>query len=80
MVSDEEFATVLSQLADLRLKNHIFPADDLLELAAEAIEESVATPDHPIYYDGVREVLSAELPFGERWSTTGAITPFLRPP
>ena len=63
MVSDEEFATVLSQLADLRLKNHIFPADDLLELAAEAIEESVATPDHPIDYDGVRERYLPERPF-----------------
>ncbi len=55
VVSDEEFATVLGQLADLRLKNHIFPADDLLELAAEAIEESAVTSDHPIDYDGVRE-------------------------
>ncbi len=63
VVSGAEFEAVLGQLADLRLRNHIFPADDLLELAAEAIEESAATPAQPIEYDGIRERYLPERPF-----------------
>ena len=45
-----EFATIMDQLAELHPKDNTFPAEELLELAAEAIEESGATPSNPIDY------------------------------
>jgi hypothetical protein len=63
VLSGGEFATVMGQLAGLRLKNHIFPADDLLELASQASDESGVTPAHPIEYDGIRERYLPERPF-----------------
>lgn len=55
VISGGDFLEARAQLVDLHRKNQIFPADDLLELAAEAIEESGATPDRPIEYEGIRE-------------------------
>jgi hypothetical protein len=53
----------LSKLAALHLRNHTFPAEDLLQLAADAIDESGATRDLPIDSENIRERFLAEHPF-----------------
>ncbi len=53
--SAREFTAIIDQLADMHPKGNTFPAEELLELAAEAIEESGATGSHPIDYEGIRE-------------------------
>ena len=53
--SGREFDIVIERLADVHLKNNPFPAQELLELAADAIEESGATQSHPIDYERIRE-------------------------
>jgi len=46
--------SILEQLAAMHSRNNTFPAEVLLELAAEAIEESGASPADPIQYEGMR--------------------------
>jgi len=46
---------IMEQLAALHPRNNTFPAEVLLELAAEAIEESGASPAEPIQYEGMRD-------------------------
>ena len=46
--------SILEQLAALHPRNNTFPAEVLLELAAEAIEESGASPADPVQYEGMR--------------------------
>ncbi len=53
--SGREFATIIERLADQHPENNPFPAEELLGLAAEAIEESGATPSDPIDYERIRE-------------------------
>ena len=45
----------MAQLAALHPRNDTFPAEVLLELAAEAIEESGASSADPIRYEGMRD-------------------------
>ena len=47
--------SIIEQLAALHPRNNTFPAEVLLELAAEAIEESGASPADPIQYEGMRD-------------------------
>ena len=47
--------SVMEGLAGLHPRNNTFPAEVLLELAAEAIEESGASPTEPIQYEGMRD-------------------------
>ena len=47
--------SVMVDLAALHPPNNTFPAEVLLELAAEAIAESGASPAEPIQYMGMRE-------------------------
>ena len=47
--------TIMEQLAVLHPRNDTFPAEVLLELAAEAIAESGASPAEPIDYEGIRD-------------------------
>jgi hypothetical protein len=47
--------TIMEQLAVLHPRNDTFPAEVLLELAAEAIAESGASPAEPIHYEGMRD-------------------------
>ena len=63
VVSGQEFDDITAMLAELHPEHNTFPAEELLELAAAAIEESGATPDVPIDYDGIREHYLPELPF-----------------
>jgi hypothetical protein len=53
--SGRELDTIIERLAEVHPKNNTFPAEELLELAGEAIEESGATPSHPIDYERIRE-------------------------
>ena len=47
--------SILVALAGLHPLNNTFPAEVLLELAAEAIVESGASPTEPIQYEGMRD-------------------------
>lgn len=46
--------SILEDLARLHPRNNTFPAEVLLELAAEAIAQSGASPAEPIQYEGMR--------------------------
>ena len=52
---DSDADSIMEQLAALHPRNNTFPAEVLLELAAEAIEESGASPAEPIQYEGMRD-------------------------
>ena len=52
---DSDVDSIMGQLAALQPRNDTFPAEVLLELAAEAIEESGASPADPIQYEGMRD-------------------------
>jgi hypothetical protein len=60
---DADVDSIMEQLAVLHARNNTFPAEVLLELAAEAIEESGASPADPIQYEGVRDRLLPEYDF-----------------
>jgi hypothetical protein len=47
--------SIMERLAGLHPHNNTFPAEVLLELAAEAIAESGASPTEPIQYEGMRD-------------------------
>lgn len=53
--SGQEFSAIVDKLAELHPKDNTFPAEELLELAADTIEESGATSSDPIDYEGIRE-------------------------
>jgi len=55
LVSGEDLDSIMGRLDQLQLPNNTFPADVLLELAAEAIGESGVTPAEPIEYEGIRD-------------------------
>ena len=46
---------VIERLVDVHPNNNPFPEEEVLELAADAIEESDANPSHPIDYERIRE-------------------------
>ena len=52
LTADADVSSI-GQLATLHPRNDTFPAEVLLELAAEAIEESGASPADPINYEGI---------------------------
>jgi hypothetical protein len=58
-----ELDSVMENLAILHLRHNTFPAEVLLELAAEAIEESGASPAEPMRYEGMRDRLLSEFVF-----------------
>jgi hypothetical protein len=55
LTAGEDADSIMEQLAALHPPNNTFPAEVLLELAAEAIEESGATPADPIHFEGMRD-------------------------
>jgi hypothetical protein len=52
------------KLAALHLRDNTFPAEVLLELAAEAIGESGASPAEPMHYEGWEYAFCALLIYG----------------
>jgi len=59
----EASESILSNLGAAHIKGNTFPAEELLELASDAIELSGATPGDPIDCEGIRERLLPERPF-----------------
>ena len=55
LVAGQHSDTITEQLAALHPPNNTFPAEVLLGLAAEAIEQSGASPAEPIQYEGMRD-------------------------
>jgi hypothetical protein len=55
LVSGEDLDLIMGRLDQLHLPNNTFPADVLLELAADAIAESGATQAEPVEYEGIRD-------------------------
>jgi len=64
LIAGDEFADIESKLADLHPRHNTFPAEELLDLAAEAIKESGATTTEPIQYEGIRARYLPEISFG----------------
>jgi hypothetical protein len=50
-----ELGEIAARLAPLHPKNNTFPGEVLLDLAADAIEESGATREHPLEFEGIRK-------------------------
>jgi|SRR5271157_3863413 len=63
LIANEDADSIMEQLEALHPRNNTFPAEVLLELAAEAIEESGASPAEPILYEGMRDRLLPEYHF-----------------
>jgi hypothetical protein len=59
LTANQDIDEVIDRLADLHIKNNTFPAEVLLELAAEAITESGVTPQ----YEGIRDRYLPEFSF-----------------
>jgi hypothetical protein len=60
LATEEDHDSIQDRLFLLHLRNNTFPAEVLLELAAEAIGESGASQAEPIEYEGMRERYLAE--------------------
>ena len=58
-----ELDSFMEMLAALHPRYNTFPAEVLLELAAEAIEESEASSAEPMHYEGMRDRLLPEFEF-----------------
>jgi hypothetical protein len=67
VASDLELGEIAARLAPLHPKNNTFPGEVLLELAADAIEDSGATRGQPLEFEGIRK---RHLP--EDWAHTRA--------
>ena len=50
-----DLGEIAARLAPLHPKNNTFPGEVLLELAADAIEESGASRERPLEFDGLRK-------------------------
>jgi hypothetical protein len=55
LTAHQDLNEIIDRLVGLHPKNNTFPAEVLLELAADAIEESGASPTEPIQYEGIRD-------------------------
>jgi hypothetical protein len=55
LASGEDSWVILQRLGDLHIRYNTFPAEELLELAADAIEVAGATRSEPIDYEQLRE-------------------------
>ncbi len=63
LMADQDLDSVMERLAALHPRNNTFPAEVLLELAAEAIEESGASSAEPLQYEGLRDRYLPEFVF-----------------
>jgi hypothetical protein len=63
LLTGEDLDSIMGQLGQLHIPNNTFPADVLLELAAEAIAESGVTQAEPIEYEGIRDRYLPEYEF-----------------
>jgi hypothetical protein len=58
-----EVGEVVSAMAPLHVRSDVFPGDELVALAADALGESGASRENPIEGSGIRERLLPEHPF-----------------
>lgn len=63
LASGEPSEEILSKLSALHIRYNTFPAEELLELASDAIDESGTTPPSPIDCEGIRERFLPAHPF-----------------
>jgi hypothetical protein len=63
LMADQDAESTMAGLAALHPRNNTFPAEVLLELAAEAIVESGASAAEPIQYVGMRDRYLADYHF-----------------
>ncbi len=63
LTTDQDLDEIMDRLVSLCIKNNTFPAEVLLELAADAIAESGASPAEPIQYEGIRDRYLPEFSF-----------------
>jgi hypothetical protein len=63
LATGEDHDSITDRLGPLHFPNNTFPAEVLLELAAEAIGESGATQAEPIAFEGIRERYLPEYEF-----------------
>jgi hypothetical protein len=63
LASGEDFDPILEKLQVLHVRHNTLPAEELLELAADAIDESGATTGDPIDFETIRERFLPEHPF-----------------
>jgi hypothetical protein len=55
LASGQDFDPVLERLGALHIRHNIFPTEELLELASDAIDESGASAADPIDFEEIRE-------------------------
>jgi hypothetical protein len=58
-----EVGELVSAMAPLHVRHDLFPGDELVALAADALDESGASRENPIEGSGIRERLLPEHPF-----------------
>jgi len=63
LVTAEDLDSIMVRLDQLHVPNNTFPADVLLELAADAIAESGVTRAEPLEYEGIRDRYVPEYEF-----------------
>jgi hypothetical protein len=63
LMSDQDPDAIMRRLADLHPRSNTFPAEILLELAAEAIAESGVSAAKPVPYEGIRDRYLPEYDF-----------------
>ncbi len=51
----QDFDSILEKLGASHIRHNTFPAEELLELASDAIDESGATTAEPIDFENIRE-------------------------
>jgi hypothetical protein len=66
LATGREPEDIVRELAVLHPRNNTFPGEELLDLAADAIEESGASRSAPIEYEGIRERYLDEYEFRGR--------------
>ncbi|MGP0109135.1 MAG: hypothetical protein ACLPR9_09795 [Acidimicrobiales bacterium] len=55
LASGSEFEPIIEKLGALHIRHNTFPAEELLELASDAIDESGATTSNPIDFEKIRD-------------------------
>jgi hypothetical protein len=63
LTTGQELDSIMERMAELHPRNNTFPAEVLLELAAEAIAESGASSAEPLQYEGMRDRYLPEYAF-----------------
>jgi hypothetical protein len=63
LASGEAAEAIISKLEALHIPRNTFPAEELLELASDAIDVSGATPEDPVDLERIRDRFLSDFPF-----------------